>query len=181
MVLEILNYMGFHLWPTLYFYWIAVALRFNNSFSLVETVYWKEKKTILSWCMGFTGVWVVFVSVSFLSDHQFRRVCVPIRFSTQKALWRSYIGKSSRKSCFTIKVGRVIFQNCINVLIFRLSKLNTVIMVFLNFYIFENLEMAQTRKVWMLMAHEIVYYHLLYLMCNSYYCRRENYLKFLNT
>ena len=45
LLLEILNYMGdFHLWPTLYFYWIAVALRFNNSFSSVETVYWKEKK-----------------------------------------------------------------------------------------------------------------------------------------
>lgn len=130
LVLENLNYVGgFHLWPTLYFYWIAVALRFNNSFSLVETVYWKEKKKpILSWI--FTGVWAVFVSISFLSDHQFRRVCVPIRFSTQKALWRSYTGKSSRKSCFTVEVGRVIFQNCINVLIFRLSKINTVIIGF---------------------------------------------------
>ena len=58
LLLEILNYMGdFHLWPTLYFYWIEVALRFNNSFSSVETVYWKEKKKPILFldiyvCMG---------------------------------------------------------------------------------------------------------------------------------
>lgn len=63
LVLENLNYMGgFHLWPTLYFYWIAVALRFNNSFSLVETVYWKEKKN-----QSFPGYLQVYGLFLFLS------------------------------------------------------------------------------------------------------------------
>lgn len=117
-------------------------------------------------------MWVFFVVFWLLSDHQFRRVCVPIGFSTQKAVWRSYTGESSRKSCFTNKVGEVVFQNCMNVISFRLLIIIQWSFIFLNICIFETRKWPKPESV-NGVPHEILYHLLFYLLCNVIIIEKE--------